>query len=83
MYGMVTRDAFTGLPGTRSPLMSQSRTPIESSHESLSRDELRALQDKRLRETVAYAYENVELYRTAFDEAGVDPAAIDGSMISP
>ncbi|AFO57149.1 phenylacetate--CoA ligase PaaK [Natrinema sp. J7-2] len=58
--------------------MSQSRTPLENSHESLSRDELRALQDKRLRETVAHAYENVDLYRTAFDEAGVDPAAIDG-----
>ncbi|GAB7120566.1 phenylacetate--CoA ligase PaaK [Natrinema sp. JCM 9743] len=58
--------------------MSQSRTPLENSHESLSRDELRALQDNRLQETVAHAYENVELYRTAFDEAGVDPTAIDG-----
>ncbi|MFR9675711.1 phenylacetate--CoA ligase PaaK [Streptomyces sp. TR06-5] len=36
-------------------------------------DELRALQLERLRATLHRAYENVEHYRRAFDEAGVRP----------
>ncbi|WP_293030070.1 phenylacetate--CoA ligase PaaK [Natronococcus sp.] len=41
--------------------------------EEAPRDELRALQDERLRETVERAYENVDFYRRALDEAGVSP----------
>ncbi|WP_339102683.1 phenylacetate--CoA ligase PaaK [Haloterrigena salinisoli] len=41
------------------------------------REELRELQSERLRETVAYAYENVPFYRVALDEAGVAPSNIE------
>jgi phenylacetate-CoA ligase len=41
--------------------------------EVASRDELAALQLKRLRWTLRHAYENVPLYRDRFDEAGVHP----------
>ena len=41
--------------------------------ERMSRDELQALQTRRLRHTVRYAYERVPLYRSKFDEAGVHP----------
>ncbi|MER7396285.1 phenylacetate--CoA ligase PaaK [Streptomyces sp. NPDC000151] len=41
--------------------------------ERLSRDELRAQQLKNLRATLRHAYDNVELYRTKFDAAGVRP----------
>ncbi len=43
----------------------------------LPRDELRELQDERLAETVAHAYENVEFFRRRFDEAGVSPADVE------
>ncbi|MCC9307127.1 phenylacetate--CoA ligase [Kitasatospora sp. RB6PN24] len=42
--------------------------------ERLSREELRALQLTRLRDTLRHAYDNVELYRRKFDAAGVTPA---------
>ncbi|WP_435178107.1 phenylacetate--CoA ligase PaaK [Halorussus sp. AFM4] len=41
--------------------------------ETASRDDLRELQDERLAETVQYAYDNVDFYREALDEAGVAP----------
>ena len=41
--------------------------------ERASRDEIEALQLKRLRWSLAHAYENVSHYRTSFDEAGVHP----------
>ncbi|KHK98669.1 phenylacetate--CoA ligase [Microbacterium mangrovi] len=41
--------------------------------ERLSIDELRELQLERLQSTVRRAYENVPLYRTKFDAAGVHP----------
>ncbi|MGW1281473.1 phenylacetate--CoA ligase PaaK [Streptomyces tsukubensis] len=41
--------------------------------ERLGRAELEELQLDRLRSTLQHAYENVELYRTRFDEAGVRP----------
>jgi phenylacetate-CoA ligase len=41
--------------------------------EVASRDELETLQLERLRWSLAHAYENVELYRCRFDEAGVHP----------
>jgi phenylacetate-CoA ligase len=42
--------------------------------ETASRDEVEALQLKRLRWTLGHAYENVAHYRRAFDAAGVHPA---------
>ncbi len=41
--------------------------------EIASRDEIEALQLKRLQWSLAHAYENVPHYRTAFDQAGVHP----------
>ncbi|PWI43314.1 phenylacetate--CoA ligase PaaK [Streptomyces sp. ICBB 8177] len=41
--------------------------------ERLTRDELRALQLARLRATLRHAYDNVEMYRRKFDDAGVTP----------
>ncbi|WP_134670482.1 phenylacetate--CoA ligase PaaK [Halorussus marinus] len=51
---------------------------VYSDIESAPREELRALQSERLAETVANAYENVDFYREALDEAGVDPGDIEG-----
>ncbi len=42
--------------------------------ERASRDELQALQLKRLQWTLAHAYQNVQHYRQAFDAAGVHPS---------
>src|SRR5258705_4217494 len=44
------------------------------SAERASRDELTALQTKRLAWTLAHVYDNVAHYRKAFDKAGVKPA---------
>src|SRR5260370_31455758 len=41
--------------------------------ERASRDEVTALQTKRLAWTLAHAYDNVAHYRNAFDKAGVHP----------
>ncbi|WP_345796776.1 phenylacetate--CoA ligase PaaK [Castellaniella sp. MT123] len=41
--------------------------------ETASRDEITALQLKRLRETLRHAYDNVPHYRKAFDTRGVHP----------
>jgi len=41
--------------------------------ETASRDEIEALQLKRMRKTLAHAYANVPHYRFAFDAAGVHP----------
>jgi phenylacetate-CoA ligase len=45
-------------------------------HETLDREQLRALQAARLHAVARYAYERIALYRERFDAAGVDPAAI-------
>src|SRR5713226_4094691 len=42
--------------------------------ERASRDEIIALQTKRLAWTLAHAYDNVAHYRQAFDKAGVHPS---------
>lgn len=42
--------------------------------EIAGRDEIAALQTKRLKWTLAHAYENVPLYRKKFDAAGVHPS---------
>jgi phenylacetate-CoA ligase len=41
--------------------------------ETVSEDELRALQLERLRWSLRHAYENVPHYRKAFDAAGIHP----------
>jgi len=46
---------------------------FEREAETLPRDQLRRLQDERLRSTVAYAYERVPVYRERLDGAGVTP----------
>jgi phenylacetate-CoA ligase len=46
--------------------------------ETASADELRALQETRLRDTLRHTYDNVAHYRTAFDAAGVHPDDITG-----
>ncbi|MFB6297744.1 MAG: phenylacetate--CoA ligase PaaK [Salinirussus sp.] len=46
--------------------------------ERLDRARLRELQSERLRETVAYAYENVPFYRDRLDEAGLEPGDVEG-----
>ncbi len=45
--------------------------------ETMSRDELTALQLKKLRETVKWAYERNDYYRAKMDKAGVKPADIE------
>ncbi|WP_264556154.1 phenylacetate--CoA ligase PaaK [Halocatena marina] len=45
--------------------------------ETANREELRALQAERLRETVRHAYENVPFYRGVLDEMGVSPGDIE------
>jgi phenylacetate-CoA ligase len=44
--------------------------------ECMSRDELRELQSKRLRDTVKLEYENVPLYRARMDARGIKPEDI-------
>jgi len=46
--------------------------------ETISRDELCDLQNRRLQETVDRAYENVDFYRRKLDEAGVTPGDVRG-----
>jgi phenylacetate-CoA ligase len=43
--------------------------------EIASRDEIAAVQTKRLKRTLENVYENVPLYRKKFDTAGVTPSA--------
>ena len=50
-----------------------------NSVETADRESIRELQDERLRETVEHAYENVDFYRRALDDAGVSPTDIDGT----
>ena len=53
------------------------RDSMRAEIERTSREELRELQSQRLRRTVEHAYENVEFYREALDEAGVTPDDIE------
>ncbi|MER3444751.1 MAG: phenylacetate--CoA ligase, partial [Meiothermus sp.] len=41
--------------------------------ETLPRPKLKALQDERLREQVAYVYERVPFYRAVLEGAGLKP----------
>ena len=47
--------------------------------ERASRDEITALQTRRLAWTLAHAYDNVAHYKKAFDKAGVHPLRIFGN----
>ncbi|MBR5236677.1 MAG: phenylacetate--CoA ligase [Clostridia bacterium] len=44
--------------------------------ECMTRQEMNALQLERLKETVAYTYENVPMYKKRFDEIGLKPSHI-------
>ncbi|MFJ6393994.1 phenylacetate--CoA ligase PaaK [Streptomyces sp. NPDC091972] len=48
-------------------------TALLDDAEQISRRELEALQLERLQQTLRHAYDNVELYRKKFDQAGVRP----------
>ena len=50
--------------------------PFTSPRSSASREDIRALQLEKLKETVAYAYERVPYYRQKLDEMGVAPSDI-------
>ena len=56
--------------------MNASNAPAWEAIESVSRDELSAIQLERLKQTLGWAYEKVHHYRQAFDEAGVEPGAL-------
>ncbi|WP_435363905.1 phenylacetate--CoA ligase PaaK [Haloarchaeobius sp. DYHT-AS-18] len=45
--------------------------------ETASREEVTAVQNERLRETVEHVYENVPWYREQFEEAGITPEDIE------
>ena len=45
-------------------------------HETMTRDDMRALQLERLKWTVGYAYENVPFYRERLDSVGLKPRHI-------
>ena len=49
---------------------------FQPDQESMPREMLEALQVDRLRETLMRVYDNVETYRTKFDDAGFDPATL-------
>lgn len=46
--------------------------------ECMDRESIRAIQDERLKNTVAHVYKNVPMYRKRMDEAGVKPEDIRG-----
>lgn len=48
----------------------------DTEHETMSRDDMRALQLERLKWTVGYAYENVPFYRERLDGIGLKPEHI-------
>lgn len=54
--------------------------------ETASRDELRAVQDEKLRAAVAYAYDAIPFYRRKFDRVGLRPgdiASVDDLALIP
>ncbi|MEU1520070.1 phenylacetate--CoA ligase PaaK [Streptomyces sp. NPDC005811] len=64
-------------PDTRSVRTARHGEPLpdelRDDAERMPREELRAIQLRRLRATLRHAYDNVELYRKKFDEADVAP----------
>ncbi len=57
--------------------MEQERKYWEPEIETMPADKLRKLQEERLQEIVAYAYERTKFYRRKYDEAGVKPSDIN------
>lgn len=49
---------------------------FDKKHETMSVEEMRALQLERLRHIVRYAYDHVPFYKKKYDEAGFDPDSI-------
>lgn len=49
---------------------------FDKKHETMSVEEMRALQLERLRHIVCYAYDHVPFYKKKYDEAGFDPDSI-------
>lgn len=47
-------------------------------HETMPREDLRALQGKRLREQVKHVYENAAFFRERYDDHGVHPSDVRG-----
>lgn len=54
---------------------------IWAREETMSREEMEALQLSRLKDTVKRVYENVPAYRAKMDAAGVKPEDIKLSLI--
>lgn len=61
-----------------SPLRVLADLPRILWHPRTSRERIIAFQERRLRQLVRHAYENVPYYRRLFDEAGIKPADIRG-----
>jgi phenylacetate-CoA ligase len=61
-----------------SPLRVLADLPRILRHPHASRDRIIAFQERRLRQLVRHAYENVPYYRHLFDKAGIKPADIRG-----
>ena len=57
----------------RRPMRRDYRPEMDEA-ERASRDEINALQTRRLAWSLAHAYENVAHYRKAFDQAGIHPS---------
>ncbi len=64
---------MTAITGTKARKTTPAAEDTLDPEELMSRDELEALQLKRLQHTVAYAYERVAMYKKKFDDAGVRP----------
>jgi len=64
---------MSAVPAYKVPAMAPRREDLDPI-EIASRDEIAALQLKRLAWTLAHAYENVPHYRTAFETTGVHPS---------
>ena len=62
------------MASTKSPAKGRSYSPELDQAERASRDEIMALQTKRLAWSLSHAYENVAHYKKAFDAAGVHPS---------
>src|SRR5690554_1528268 len=49
---------------------------FDKKHETMSREEMRALQLERLKNVVRYAYDKVPFYKKKFDDAGFSPDSL-------
>jgi phenylacetate-CoA ligase len=62
------------MASTKSPTRGRNDSPELDETERASRDEIMALQTKRLAWSLSHAYENVAHYKKVFDAAGVHPS---------